>query len=65
MVEKTLDFQPGEVDMYETPYGVQLNWPKKYSRDDYKLDDRKRIEQGIRFTIHLKDNHKVSCTLKT
>ena len=59
LVEKTLGFKPGKVDMYETPYGVQLNWPRKYHRDDYKLDDRERLKEGLRFTIHLKDNHKV------
>ena len=58
MVEKTLDFKPGKVDMYETPYGIQLNWPKKRNRNDDQ-NDEERMKEGIRFTVHLKDNHKV------
>ena len=58
MVEKTLHFKPGKVDMYETPYGIQLNWPKKRNRNDDQ-NDEERMKEGIRFTVHLKDNHKV------
>ena len=74
LLEETLGFKPGDVDMFKTPYGLQLNWPKKcsedecqrteeeWSEDERQRKERERVKKGIRFTVHLKDNQRVGCT---
>ena len=44
LVEKTLKVQPSDCTKMKTPYGMQLKW---------------KLQGGMDFTIHLKDNAKV------
>ncbi|XP_065196251.1 uncharacterized protein LOC135827718 isoform X2 [Sycon ciliatum] len=56
LVETTLGFDVKHVDMLETPYGMQANWNRRAPGSSSDGEDSN--QDGIRFTVHLKDGHK-------